>query len=171
MSDATQPRSKHAPSTREEVDERVEFTAFLLGQRLPKGEIKRLLMAKYKNAAGDAITARTCETYLSRARALLVEMTGRPKKEHVTDAAAFYLTTIQSSQSNVDQKLRAQDALVRLYGLEAPASLTLKSDPEAPLQVNVNAIVVQAKAQAEAHRKARFPDGQPADTPDPKPAG
>jgi hypothetical protein len=96
------------------MEERIEMTAHLLAQAMLKGQIKRLLKAKW------GCSARTCEVYLSRARKLLVEKSGRTRGEHFIEAAAFYRSVIQSPNASLRDKLQARERLDVLYGLEAP---------------------------------------------------
>jgi hypothetical protein len=96
-----------------DLEARVEFTATLLGLGLSKSAIKKRLIEAYQ------CSARTCETYLSRAKDLLVQWSGQAKQEHFVEAVAFYRSVIQA-QGSVKDKLCARERLDALYGLEPP---------------------------------------------------
>ncbi len=96
----------------EEMEERIESIAALLGSGAMKSQVKKQIQLKY------GCSVRTCETYLSRARVLLIEQTNRSKAEHFTDAAAFYLSILQSN-AEIPVKIKARERLDQLYGLDA----------------------------------------------------
>jgi hypothetical protein len=158
--DPTLPLAEPAPgpsapgrssSSARELEQRIEFTAYLLGQMVPKGQVKTLLRRRYQNRSGKPISARTCEDYISRAREKLIEWTQKPKEEHVTEAAAYYVTTIQNAQATISEKLRARERLDALYGINAPIRHAHGGDPDAPpIQAvpEVREIVVTTREEA-----------------------
>lgn len=96
----------------EELEERIEITASLLGAGLLKSAVKAKMVEMW------GCSTRTCETYISRARVLLMHLTQRPKEEHFTEAASFYTSVIQS-EADLPAKLKARERLDSLYGLDA----------------------------------------------------
>lgn len=112
------PGQRKKPTNRE-LAERIEFTVGMLVHRLYKHQIKRALKEKY------GVNFRTAETYMSRAKSLMLSRTGRPKDEHVAEAYEFYARTIRNPSENVDlaDKMRAQDSICRLLGLDAPTKI------------------------------------------------
>jgi len=101
-------------ATKEELDERVEYTYFLLCRRLYKGDIKKLLKRKY------SIGARTCENYISRAREILLKDTGKTRDQNRTDSLLFYESILAGPDSHLRDRIYAQERLDKLLGLEAP---------------------------------------------------
>jgi hypothetical protein len=98
--------------TQEDMDDRIEYTAHLLSQRLLKCDIKRLLIRRY------SITARTCEDYLSRAREALILKTGLDKSEHKIKSLAYYESVLANKRASVRDKLNAQSNIDGLLGLK-----------------------------------------------------
>jgi hypothetical protein len=98
--------------TREEMDERIDQTVKLLARRLFTSDIKRVLMAKYD------VCARTCETYISRARELILEWSGKSKEEHRQDALALFESVVRSD-APAKERMEAQAHIVALLGLAA----------------------------------------------------
>lgn len=140
-----------------ELEQRIEFTALLLGKALPKSVVKKQLILRYK------VSARQCETYISRARALLVAWSGRSRDEHRVDSAAFWLSVIQDLSSSEQARLRARENLDKLYGLYAPVETVVKGDKDNPLRVvNVQEVIEAAQRQAADYRRARMGAGSQA---------
>lgn len=118
MSDSEeQPRRKaggRQTKSDQELEQRVEFTALLLGRDLPKSEIKRVLKSKY------SCSAQTCESYISKARALLIEWSGQTKDELFVESVSFWRSIIQGPRSKDGDRMRARERLDALYALEPP---------------------------------------------------
>ncbi len=119
-----------------ELEGRYEQTARLIGKGLKKCRIKQALMKEY------GVSARTCETYISRARALIRKWSEQSKPDHLDDATAFYLDVIDSplgSRDNpgpsVRDKLEAREALNRLYDLYPAQKVKHQGDRENPVVV------------------------------------
>lgn len=100
--------------TKEEIEEREDFAFELLSRALLKSQIKTLFIKKY------ACTARTFEKYLSRARARMIELSGKDKAEHIQDAIAFYTSAMRNGEATVREKILARQALDALLALNAP---------------------------------------------------
>lgn len=137
-----------AKPTQAELEERIEFTAKLLAARYFKGDIKRALVARY------SVDARTCERYLSRARELLIEWSGKSKDEHRNDALAFYESIIRSDASPAD-RMTAQGRIDKLLGLEAPQQHSGPGGGPVPISL-VEVILTEARDEANG------PAGSPA---------
>lgn len=116
MSDQPQPKPRKKPvkPTREEIQDRVEFTVFLLCRRLYKCDIKRILKKKY------SVAARTCEEYLARARAVLVKESGKTQETHRIESLRFYESVIAGDGTTMRDRLHAQERIDKLLGLESP---------------------------------------------------
>jgi hypothetical protein len=93
------------------MEERIELTARLLASGMPKGQVKRRLKAEW------GVSARTCETYISRAREALTKQSGQAREELHLQAAAFYKSVIETPGIELRGKMLAQWRLVKLFGL------------------------------------------------------
>jgi hypothetical protein len=67
---------------------------------------------------------------VSFSRARLLEETGRSKEEHRGDALAFYESVIRAQDSTTLERLRAQERIDKLFGLEAPAQTRTKVEAD-----------------------------------------
>jgi hypothetical protein len=104
-------RPYHKP-TRAEQEDRVAFTAFLLSRYAHKGEIKRLLKARF------GVSARTCERLLARAREVLLKATGAPPEEHRLQSYSFYVSVLRDPAATLRERMLAQKRIDKLLGLE-----------------------------------------------------
>lgn len=106
--------TKSKKPTREEHAERIDTCRLLLTARQPKHAIKRAMTERY------GIGARTCERYLSRARAILLkELDGTPDG-HKADAYLFYSSIISDKNESSRDRIKAQERIDKLLGLEGP---------------------------------------------------
>ena len=102
-------------STKLEYRQRIESTAILLGKRLPKHAVVKMLKDQFKVSASQAMK------YIARAREQLAVWSGQSEAVHFADAAGFYKAIIESPMTDLNAKMRAQDSLVRLYALDRPS--------------------------------------------------
>lgn len=110
-------RKKPSRPDRDQLQERIEFTFFLLCRRLYKGDIKRILAKKY------SVCPRTCEDYIARARATLLTESGKTQEEHRLESLRFYESIIAGDglgESTLRDRLHAQERIDKLFGLESP---------------------------------------------------
>jgi hypothetical protein len=171
--------------TRDEVDQRIELTASLLSRRLKKGEIKRLLKGKYNVTARCCErylsrarrlllkrSRRPKEVHISEAQAIY-EQTIREADVKLADSEKQFnevLTDPDSTRQEKlqarrdwnrllleirEQKMRAQDALSKLFGLETH-EIIVKGSKLAPL-IDVESVIQAATEHAAAHRAKCFP--------------
>src|SRR5581483_10506979 len=98
VSPTPSPQRRKGRTSAVELEARIEFTAFLLSRKANKSAIKQQLNRLY------GVDFHTAERYLSRAREILVERTGRPKEDHVVDAYSFYTSVIQNPRSTELEK-------------------------------------------------------------------
>jgi hypothetical protein len=94
-----------------EFQQRIELVAIQLSKRLPKHTVKQNIKEHF------GVSARMAEEYISRARELLVDWSGKSLTEHFNEAAAFWLGVIQDPTKDFAYKMRAEENLERLYGL------------------------------------------------------
>jgi len=96
------------------IDERVDFTESLMASGLRKYEIKQKLREKYN------VEFRTAERYMARARERILAGLRETRDDYRADAIAFYRSVIANAEAPVKDKIRAQEGLSRLLGLNAP---------------------------------------------------
>jgi hypothetical protein len=117
-----------------EMQDRIEFVAFMLGQMIPEADIREAIRKKYHYPDGRGLGWQTCVTYIRRAKQWMMERLKRPPDDWVNESASFYLSICQSAASTVDQKLRAREDLDELLGTKAAARIIIEGNPERPLE-------------------------------------
>lgn len=95
----------------EEMEMRIEFTAFLLQRRQFKSDIKRALERKYH------IKARQCEEYIRLAKEYLAEKHKASHAEMSQQSIDFYESIIVGPDSSISEKMAAQARIDQLQGL------------------------------------------------------
>lgn len=105
------------------TEESIAFAELAYSRRLHKHAIKALLRQQF------ALSARSCERVLARARERILERTGKPKDEHRMDSLMFYDSIIRDSAAQIRYKILAQERIDKLLGLEAPAKQNLTIAP------------------------------------------
>jgi hypothetical protein len=111
--------------SREEQEEIIAFAAALLSQNPThsKREIKKLLRNRY---AASNFSARTLESYLSRAREKLRDWSYLPAQT-VRERMNAMLQGMLRMSLKVEERLRVLDRLIQIYGLaQAPVVVTGK---------------------------------------------
>ena len=66
------------------------------------------------------MTDRTIERYLARARKKIRQATKKPPEWHRLRALKFYESVVSGPDAEMGERLRAQERIVKLLGLEAP---------------------------------------------------
>ena len=100
--------------TTDEIAERIELCRSMLLRRVPKSTIKRAFRQRF----GADIDHGTIERYLTRAReAMLIDLT-RGKQALRADSLAFYESILADSKAPCRDKVRAQERIDKLMGLE-----------------------------------------------------
>lgn len=107
MSDKNPGRTAKVP-----LAQRIETTRKLLASRFSKADIKKTLMGLY------GVSARTCESYLARAREEIRAETDKPIEDHRADAYAFYESILANPEGDPRLRLKAQERIDKLLGLE-----------------------------------------------------
>ena len=98
----------------DELEERVRLTRDLLSKGLYKGQIKKVLKEKY------GVDHTTVETYLLRAREILLAELNQARDVHKSDALAFYKSILTDPKATVGNKINAQKRIDFILGLHAP---------------------------------------------------
>jgi hypothetical protein len=100
--------------TTDEIAERIELCRSMLLRRVPKSTIKKAFRQRF----GAELSANTIEGYLGRAReAMLIDLT-RGKQALRADALAFYESVLADLSAPIRDKVRAQERIDKLMGLE-----------------------------------------------------
>jgi hypothetical protein len=100
--------------TTDEVAERIELCRSMLLRRVPKSTIKKAFRQRF----GTELSANTIEGYLGRAReAMLIDLT-RGKQALRADSLAFYESILADPNAPYRDKVRAQERIDKLMGLE-----------------------------------------------------
>lgn len=152
-----------------DIQERVDFCVELLANRFYKSQIKAAFRAKFgdKTPGAKPIAFTSIEVYLVRAREQMRKNLEQSQKEHAEKAVAFYEQIIRSSKTPYHVKVRAQERLDMILGLEEARrwSLTVESkgDKQQSTASKVNAIFgIVPRAELNGHRNgngAVHPEG------------
>jgi hypothetical protein len=100
--------------TTDEIAERVELCRSLLLRRVPKGTIKKAFRQRF----GADVDHTTIERYLQRAREGLVADLARGRQVHRAEALGFYESILADPAVPPRDKVRAQERIDKLLGLE-----------------------------------------------------
>ena len=104
--------------SRKEHDERVAVCADMLARGFRNGAIKRRVAAFY------SCSPRSVERYLRRARDRLVEELNEGDREtHRARSLDQYRMLLRDDNSSAVVRLKAQERIDRILGLEAPAEV------------------------------------------------
>jgi hypothetical protein len=106
----------HKP-TREELAERIAYTASLLGRSAYRHQVRRLLAARY------GVGWRTADRYLAHARRLIRKSAGVNQETALGLSLAFWWGVIRSGAASLREKMLARARLDWLLGLRAPVSV------------------------------------------------
>lgn len=98
--------------SQQEIEDRIRFTSHLVGQRLFKGDIKRVLKQRW------GVNPKTAGTYITRAKRLLARQAGQSIEEHRMDSHAFYNSIMNHPSATLRDKMWAQQRIDALFGLE-----------------------------------------------------
>lgn len=101
-------------STRAELVERVALVKKMLCGGYAKCDVKRLIASKF------GVDFRTIERYLARARREILDDIGIPKDEHQGNSLTFYKSVLSDPKARNFEKLKAQERIDKLLGLESP---------------------------------------------------
>lgn len=98
------------------TEEAVHMAAILLGQRMPKHVVRKALSSQFLPDERE-INYRTFARIVSCARAQLVAGDGKSRKELRNESRQFYESAIADPMTPAVVRVRAQEALDKLYGL------------------------------------------------------
>lgn len=141
----TRPKPLKEGSIKPTIDQyqaRVDLCITLLATRMHKSQIKsaiRQFVAKQMGIDRE-VSARTCEEYLSRAREQMAERRKQTTDQHINNGLGLYEQLIRDSKTPHHVKLRAQERIDILLGIEAPKRTEITGAEGAPLLVPPGAL-------------------------------
>lgn len=114
-------------------DQLIALAEALLARRHTKAEVKRLLKAAHERAAKATATdqylsARTCEKILTAARTSLADRIGKARGDLRNEAYLFYDSVLRDPGAKPLEKIKAQERIDKLLGLEKPQRIALKGN-------------------------------------------
>lgn len=116
--------------TNEEFEDRVEYVMELEAAALLPGQIKRELREKY----GDVSKSQIAE-YVGRARARLQESHKEKAEELAKKAISRYEAIIRDPSTDANARIRAQERIDKIWGVEAPARTELSGVNGGAIQI------------------------------------
>ncbi len=96
------------------VQQRVELVRQMLLMRYSKAEIKQSISRKY------GIKHRMVNRYVRRAQDIMLAESRQDRSDHVAEAYGFYLAITKNKEASDRDRLRAQERIDKLLGLESP---------------------------------------------------
>jgi len=123
------PRIRTKP-TQDEIEERTEFVMELEAQYMHEGQIKRMFREKY----GD-VSHVTINDYRLRARARMKESANVKPSDVAERAMAFYQAVIRDPCSTVTERIKAQERMDKIFGIEAPSRSELSDVNGGAIQI------------------------------------
>lgn len=116
---------KAARPTPSDERERVELCRKLLASRASECDVERSAMREF------GVGRRKARRYLALARQAMSAAAGRSREEHVAEAYAFYCSLIAGDRAKDADRLKAQERIEKLLGLEpASAGESTETDDE-----------------------------------------
>jgi hypothetical protein len=110
-----------------ELTQRVQQVANLLCDGYKNGEIAEKMHKDFK------VSSRTTETYISRAKALILEEVGRPKDEHRAESFGYYQKMSHDKEAPASVRLHARELIGDLLGLDAPKRAEISGPDGGPI--------------------------------------
>lgn len=104
-------------ASQKDVAERVESAKVLVNGRLHHSQVRRALMKTYDVSRAQA------DRYIKRAKELIAAEVGRPAQSHREDAYSFYRGILTDKNASIRDKIKAQERLDKLLGLEMPVKV------------------------------------------------
>ena len=102
-----------------EAEQRTEAAYLLLAQRRTAGQIKATFEKEYN------LAFRQTAEYIARARKRIIAETKKTREEHINDAYHTFVSLIRDPRSTSADKIAANNGIIKLLGLAAPASVVL----------------------------------------------
>lgn len=107
--------------TEKEQEAMRKYVRELCDGRRHNGEIKRMAAAKF------GVKPRTIEHYLTEVRNERIEESGRTVDDHRADSFHFYISVLRDKKADPRDKIKAQERIDKLLGLERPQKVESKN--------------------------------------------
>jgi hypothetical protein len=101
-----------------DTEERIEFVQNCLARYVLKSEIKKAVRQKFGEVSHQSI-----ENYLSRARARILAGVNSTREELKAESVAFYRAVLSDPNSTTMERLKAQQRLDNVFGINAPVKV------------------------------------------------
>ena len=118
---------KTARGTRGEERERVELCRKLLASRASECDVERAAMQSF------GVGRRQARRYVALARQAMLAAAGRSREVHLAEAYAFYCSLIAQTETKDADRIKAQERIEKLLGLEPPSRGEATDSDGAPL--------------------------------------
>jgi len=123
-------KRKPVRPTEDEMEEKIEFVMELEAQYMHEGQIKRMFREKY----GD-VHYTTILDYIQRARARFKQSANVKPSDVAERAMAFYQAVIRDPCSTVTERIKAQERMDKIFGIEAPSRSELSGVNGGAIQI------------------------------------
>lgn len=129
-----QPYKKPIKPTVEQYDARVDAIIDVISDQpnLSRYKIHKIFCARFN------VRWETIDRYLARARETLRERLKRDKEEVRSNAVAFYEMVISNPKNPPNVRLRAQESLCELLGVNAPSKVELTGAEGGPVSTETH---------------------------------
>ena len=125
------PQSETRQPTSDELDARIDMCRQLISAGHYDGEVKSKVATHFN------LSPRTVERYLRRARDLMIKETGKPQIEHRAESLAFYQHVRKKHEEETRDRIRAQERIDKLLGLETPQRVEMSGPGGGPMEHDV----------------------------------
>ena len=130
MSTKSKTRACQIKLPQDEIDERIEYVMELEAQALLPGQIKRAFREKY----GDVSHA-TINEYRLRARERVQNAHTEKLQDLAKKAISRYEAIIRDPTSDPNSRIRAQERIDKIWGVESPVRTEIAGADGGPIQI------------------------------------
>lgn len=130
-------RKKQWKPTEEQQEERIALAVDCIAHCVHKHQIKEALrklaekqMPEAYNGKREELSARTIETYISRARDRMASQGAQSAGDRFRSIVAYYESVLRNPKASIREKLEAQRELARMYGVDQPGRVLFNPNPE-----------------------------------------
>jgi len=131
------PHREREHTSKEEVEKRVEICRHLMSIGWGSGEVRRTVAARFK------VSEVTAQRYMGIARQRMREVIGVPREDLVAGSFAFYKMIVGNKAVGWKERIRAQERIDKLLGLDAPVQVEAKLTVREKARVDVTKLSVE----------------------------
>lgn len=118
-------------TAREELDVRIDFVGGLLARAYNNSDLKAAFRKKFGNYTG-----RTIDRYVSRAKRKALHASKIPKEDWVARSLSTYNDIIRDPTAPHAAKVKAQERIDTLLGLDEPKKVEMAGPGGGPIQID-----------------------------------